>query len=144
MSDLPKSHLTEEEKYYLFEFNAQTATQMGNFLVRYCFEQQINLCFRIYAFGKIIYHFSSDYCTPDHDRWLQRKINTVLHFHQSTKNIGLKLNQDASLFLHKYGLNPANYTVVSGGVPLFVQSVGLIGAIAVSSQQPMVHIWLRG
>lgn len=85
----------------------------------------------------MLFEFSSDECTPDNSQWLDRKINTVLHFHVSTQTLGVKLNQEATLLSEKYGLDESKFTLVSGGVPIKLKGQGVIGALAISGQAPL-------
>lgn len=131
------NQVLEEEKQLTFKsFNAKKAFQIGEKIARAAIEQNSQVCVEIMINGKVVFHFASDQCIPDNDRWLKRKMNTVLYFHHATKYMHLKLQGDATLLSNKYGLKGSNYAIVPGGFPILVENAGVIGAIAVSGMLP--------
>ncbi len=120
----------------LVKFGAKEATDIGKIIIEKAINEKRALCISIYINGRELFRFLSDECTPNHEQWLNRKRNTVLFFHQSTKFIGEKLNQDSSLLRKKYGLNEQEHTVVSGGIPIIVKGCGVIGALCISGMMP--------
>lgn len=75
--------------------------------------------------------------TSDHEKWLNRKINTVLHFQQSTLYLNLKFQNNPQLLKDKYGLDLSQYTIVAGGFSIKVKDYGFIGAIAITGLDPL-------
>lgn len=131
------NRVLEEEKQLTFKsFNAQKAFQIGEKIALEAIKQNRQVCVEIFINGKVVFHFASDLCIPDNDKWLKRKINTVLYFHHATKYMHFKLQGDATLLSNKYGLKNSEYAIVPGGFPIIVENAGCIGAIAVSGMLP--------
>jgi len=129
--------LEEESQLEFNRFDAGAAYQIGQYISGLAISRNLKLVVDISAFGKTLYHFSSDLAIPDNEHWAQRKKNTVMMFSHSTRYMALKLDDNQSLLADKYGLDPAEYAAVPGAVPIRLKNQGVIGAVAVSGMKPM-------
>ena len=129
--------LIKEERTREFpKFNADIAYDIGKYITDYSFKENKEISVEIFAYGKIMYRFSSDLSTQNHDLWLLRKRNVVLFFNHSSKYIYNKINKDQSVLVSKYGLNYEKYAAVSGSFPIIIKDCGLVGAITVTGLTP--------
>ena len=127
----------QDEKDNIFKkFDAEDAFIIGSYVAKKAIENKAQICVDIYAYGRTLYHFSSDQCIPDNDNWLRRKRNTVLYFQHSSKYIFHKIKGDQTLLASKYGLKAEDYTAIHGGFPIMIESSGIVGAICVSGMEP--------
>lgn len=127
----------EENEINFSVFNNQTIVKLGTYLIDYFNTQNISAGFKIFVNGKTVFQYMSPYTTPDHEKWLNRKINTVLHFQSSTLYLNIKLQNNQQLLKDKYGLDLCQYTIVPGGFPIKVKDYGFIGAMAISGLDPL-------
>lgn len=91
-----------------------------------------DFCISIYLYGKKVYHYSSDGCSPDKDRWLIRKRNTCLYFGKSTYDLYKEKQNIYEGLVEKYGLDYKEYTFTPGSVPIKIINGGIIGAVTIS------------
>jgi uncharacterized protein (UPF0303 family) len=74
--------------------------------------------------------------TPDNERWVQRKRNSVLRFGCSTWMLHCKYAGDEAAFASKMGMGPeqaGQYAIHGGGVPIRVKGVeGPVAVVVVS------------
>ena len=79
-----------------------------------------------------VFHFSAPAALPGSDRWVLRKHNTVMFFSHSSAWVLEKINGDQQVLSSKYGLDLKDHVAASGGFPILVKGVGLIGSLCVS------------
>ena len=69
----------EENNYVFKQFNSTDAYNIGTSIVNEVLQTNQTVCVDIFAYGRVLFHFSSNNCIVDNDNWLRRKRNTVLH-----------------------------------------------------------------
>ncbi len=67
---------------------------LGNSITKKAMSNNLPIVIDIFAYGKQLFHFSTDATSQDNDRWVIRKRNTVLHFHHSSKYVNLKVKNN--------------------------------------------------
>ncbi|MCI6157697.1 MAG: heme-binding protein [Peptoniphilaceae bacterium] len=90
----------------------------------------------VYCQGRISLLFLPQAMSRDKRNWLRRKRNTVLQFGMSTYDFHKKVQGDESLLSSKYGLKAEDFTAVPGAVPLEIESVGIVGCLAITGLSP--------
>ncbi|MCI6272697.1 MAG: heme-binding protein [Erysipelotrichaceae bacterium] len=126
-----------EENNLSFEFfNSKIALEIGNYITSKIINNKLDILVDIYAYGKVLYHFSNDNVSPDKENWIVRKRNTVLYFQHSSKYMNIKIGNNQKLLYEKYGLDLKNYCAVAGSFPIYLKNNGLIGAITISGLKP--------
>lgn len=131
-----KECLALEKKYQFDSFNADIAFEIGKYGVEYCKANDLQICIDIYAFDKILFHYSSDACSPNNEDFLMKKRNAVLYFQHSTKFLNIKNKDDQSVLQSKYGLSLDKYCITTGGFPIGIKGSSVVGAICVSGLAP--------
>lgn len=128
--------LKEEEILTFDYFTSTDAFNLGNSITKKAMSNNLPIVIDIFAYGKQLFHFSTDATSQDNDRWVIRKRNTVLHFHHSSKYVNLKVKNDQSLLQSKYSLNRDDFVAIAGGFPIRIKNAGVVGAISVSGLKP--------
>lgn len=70
--------------------------------------------------------------SPDNQRWIRRKRNTVLHFLRSSYGVGLSLRRHDVSLAEKFALPDEDYAAHGGSFPIHVEGAGIIGTVTVS------------
>lgn len=125
--------LEHQLQFQSFDFN--DAKRISDILLAKASEANKEICLKIFAYGKTVIQLSMDSMTADHENWLNRKGNTVMHFQHSTYYINIKNQGNANLLHDKYGLDLTKYCIVPGGFPIRLKPGGVIGYIAVSGME---------
>lgn len=82
--------------------------------------------------GHQIFHASLDGTSPDIDRWLERKRNTVYRTFAATMGLQYRLKAAGVSLADAFHLDPAEFVDSGGGFPVVVRGAGFVGAIVVS------------
>lgn len=91
----------------------------------------------IFKNGRTSLLYLPDSLNPDKIDWLKRKRNSVMYFGMSTKALNEKQQGNESVLVSKYALDPAQFTIEMGAVPIKVEGVGLIGCLALTGLAAM-------
>jgi uncharacterized protein (UPF0303 family) len=122
-----------EEKGFVFSgFNAITALEIGNYLTKKANDLKLPIVIDVSSFQQCLYHFSAVGSTANNEKFIRRKRNTVFLFSHSTKWAAGKVKGDVPAMHQRYATTDADYTILQGGFPIVVASIGLVGAICVS------------
>lgn len=70
--------------------------------------------------------------TPNNDRWVERKSNTVQFLHKSSYRTGRENALQGETLASRQYLDSAKYAEHGGSFPLTIRGVGVIGAVTVS------------
>ena len=136
MSRTLNETVIEENNYVFKQFNSTDAYNIGTSIVNEVLQTNQTVCVDIFAYGRVLFHFSSNNCIVDNDNWLRRKRNTVLYFNHCSEYMNTKLNGDSTLLESKYGLSINDYAIIPGGFPIKIENCGVVGAICVSGLAP--------
>lgn len=124
--------LLEEKGFVFAGFNALTALEIGNYLTKKANELKLPIVIDVSSFQQCLYHFSAVGSTANNEKFIRRKRNTVFLFSHSTKWAAAKVKGDVPAMHQRYATTDADYTILQGGFPIIVASMGLVGAICVS------------
>ncbi len=81
---------------------------------------------------KKVFHCTMPKTAPLSDDWLRRKENTVYKFFKSSYEMAYFLESQEQTVQGRYGLPHEDFAIAGGGVPITVEGVGVVGAIAVT------------
>lgn len=113
-------------------FTNDDAWVLGNQLVARAQAKRAAVTIDITRCHQQLFHAALPGTAIDNDQWLQRKINTVYHFGQSSLALQLKCEQEHRS-LEEASLLPAkDYAAAGGAFPINIIGTGLVGTIAVS------------
>jgi uncharacterized protein (UPF0303 family) len=127
--------VVQESTLTLPGFTPDTAWQLGTMLRDLAIARKVPLVIDVRRFGAP--HQQLFYCalagtTPDNQRWVMRKINTVARFHKSSYHVGRLLEQSGLTFSARYNLPEEDYAAHGGCFPINVAGTGIVGAVTVS------------
>jgi uncharacterized protein (UPF0303 family) len=116
-------------------FTPDTAWQIGTTLRDLAIARKYSIVIDVRRFGAP--HQQLFYCalsgtTPDNQRWVARKINTVARFHKCSYHVGRLLQQSGLAFSVRYNLPEEDYAAHGGCFPIIVAGTGIVGAVTVS------------
>jgi uncharacterized protein (UPF0303 family) len=125
--------LQQETEITLDHFNAGDLRTLVDYLIDQMDKATVPLTCRVTLKEKhILFHYAANGCALDKDNWVRRKTNTVLNFGHSSQWFYYKTNGDHNELIVKYGLSLTDYTVSGGAIPILVNKIGCIGALAIS------------
>jgi uncharacterized protein (UPF0303 family) len=125
----------QESTLILPAFTPDTAWQLGTLLRDLAVARKYPIVVDVRRFGsphQQLFYTALDGTTPDNQRWVQRKVNTVARMHRSSYRVGLTLALEKIGFTERYGLSEADYAAHGGCFPLRVTAAGIVGAVTVS------------
>ena len=125
--------IKDEERELIFsEFSHDTAFRLGNALYEEANNRNISVTIDIRRGKHILFHFAMEGTTPDNDRWVERKSNTVQLLHKSSYRTGRENALQGETIVSRQYLDPMKYAEHGGSFPLTLIGVGVIGAVTVS------------
>jgi uncharacterized protein (UPF0303 family) len=124
--------LAQEQQLVFKQFDAHAAWSLGMRLREMAVARSHPVVVDVRRFGQPLFYAALDGTTPDNLEWVRRKSNLVARFHRSSFSIGLKLQQQNTDLLEKYGIGSADYAAHGGSFPISVVGAGVIGSVTVS------------
>jgi len=70
--------------------------------------------------------------SADNAEWVRRKINMVRRFHKSSYRLALEYRAAGKAISRDNGLDPMDYCLAGGSVPIRLAGVGPVGTVTVS------------
>lgn len=122
----------EECRLTLTSFTNDDALTLGNYMVEKAKKENKAIAIDITRHNHCLFHAALPGTTPDNDRWIARKQANCYQFAHSSLFMHYKLKRDDTTYEEKYALSSADFADVGGAIPVFVDSVGLVGAVGVS------------
>ncbi len=130
--------IRRQEAALQFEhFDAGDAWAIGQSLRVHALAHGGSVSIDITFSGLQLFHTVVEKPSPNNDRWVARKRNTVLEFWKSS----LLVTQEMLLSgrtLAEFGLNEKEFALSGGGFPIRMKDAGVAGAIVVSGL-PQTH-----
>ncbi len=112
----------------LARFDHETARRIGEGAAREMLDRSLPATVRVVRGEQVVFHASFAGTTPEHDGWLQRKINTTLR--HDIPSLELVVRHELSGRAPDW-LDPQRYAIAGGAVPLRLDG-NVVGVIAVS------------
>jgi len=127
-----ESLLLLEQELTFSSFDRELAWQIGSELANQAITEHLPIVIDITIVNQQVFHYSAPAALPGSDLWVIRKHNTVMFFAHSSVWVLEKINGDQQVLSSKYGLDLKDHVAASGGFPILVKGVGLIGSLCVS------------
>lgn len=112
-------------------FNAETARKLGEIAVNIASRRGLPIAVSVVHPRSPLFYCALEGSCADNGEWIRCKQNTVFHFGRSSLEVGALFSREG-WSLSSHGLNPGDYTLFGGGVPLRVANAGIVGAMSVS------------
>ncbi len=114
-------------------FDHDDAWQLGCRIVEACRAEHLTVTVSIRLGDQVVFHVGLPGTSADLDSWVERKINVVRRFGESSKAVGEKYVRDGDLaaFYAGFALAPEKYYPSAGALPLLVGGA-LVGVVALA------------
>jgi uncharacterized protein (UPF0303 family) len=127
----------EADRLVLDHFDEGTALALGERLVAVARAESLPVVINIRTADRTLFHAALPGSAPNNDLWARRKSNAALHFLAASLLVGRRLEKKGET-LATHGLDPAEYAIHGGAVPVRVRGVGVV-AVATVSGLPQVE-----
>ena len=132
LMDQIESVKAEELELIFSEFSHETAINLGYALHEKAKILGVSVTIDIRKGDHILFHLAMEGTSPNNDRWVKRKSNTVQFLHMSSYRAGLENILSGETLASQQYLNPMEYAEHGGSFPLTIKGTGVIGAVTVS------------
>ena len=131
----PEAHLArlaaERAALALGRWRDEDAWTLGSWLWSAAEERRLAVVVDIRRGDRQLFHAARPGTWADHDAWAARKIRTVQRFDAPSRLVALRLERAGQSLAH-YGLDPADYALAGGAVPVDLAGCGQVAVLAVS------------
>lgn len=124
--------LAQEEALVLEHFTNEDALMLGLEMIEKAKRENKAIAIDITRHNHRLFHAALEGTSADNDRWIARKQANCYQFGHSSLFLHYKLQKDQMSYEEKYALSSADFADVGGAMPVYVKSVGLVGAVGVS------------
>lgn len=123
--------LQEQQKaLVLKKFDENDAWLMGQWMRNEADAKGYVCAMSISLNRKKVFHCCMPGTAPLSDDWLRRKENTVYKFFKSSYEMAYFLDKNEQTAHSRYGLAHEDFAIAGGGLPITVEGVGVVGAVA--------------
>lgn len=119
----------QERKLAVADFSHADAWRLGTILVGISAERSLPVAIQITIGEQVVFHVGMPGSTADNDAWLQRKLAVVRRFRASTFVLKLRGEVTGRDYAE---LDPRQFAVAGGCVPIRTASGAMLGTVAVS------------
>ena len=122
----------QEQRLVFDRFDNADAWQLGSAMVAEAEERALPITIDIRRHGHQLFHAALPGTTPENDSWIDRKINLVNRFSESSYLVGRRLAAKGDELNESLGVSPLHYASHGGAFPIRIRDVGVVGTITVS------------
>lgn len=115
----------------LKHFDRDDAWRLGSALAERALTESYPVAVDVRTASGILFHASMPGATTDNDEWVRRKAATALRFETSTALLEARVAAGGRDMFDRW-LDPAEYAVAGGAVPVRVAGVGVVAVATVS------------
>lgn len=113
-------------------FDRADAWRLGSSIAERALAESFPVAIDVRTASGILFHASMPGATADNDEWVRRKSATALRFETSTALLEARVAAGGRDMFEPGWLDPAEYAVAGGAVPVRVTGVGVIAVATVS------------
>ncbi|RSK25879.1 heme-degrading domain-containing protein [Bacillus sp. HMF5848] len=135
MNDTPQllHEVEQQEADIVFDFfTSEDALAIGNQLAKLARLQNKKIAINITVNRRQLFHYSHVGTSPDNNKWIRRKENTVYHFYKSSYHMALLVQMKNADFYQKYGVSKDDFAAAGGSFPITLRETGVVGTVTVS------------
>lgn len=122
----------DEADVVLDHFDRKDAWELGAALANLALEHDLPVVVDIRTPAGILFHASLPGATADNDEWVNRKSRTALRFEASTALLDARAERRGLDMFVDGWLDPNDYTLAGGAVPIRVAGAGVVAVATVS------------
>ncbi len=129
----------QEEILQFTHFTNDDAWELGNMIAAEAKRRKMPIMLSIRLNnGLVVFQYASDGMNLNHEKWLERKQNTVKRLERSSLHTYMMLNK-AEERLADWFMDEREYAACGGGFPIRVEEVGVIGSILVAGSDHVLE-----
>ncbi|WP_223623509.1 heme-degrading domain-containing protein [Microbacterium sp. EST19A] len=122
----------EHRDLELTRFDRADAWRLGSSIAERALAEAFPVAIDVRTASGILFHASLPGATADNDDWARRKAATVFRFETSTALLEARVAAGGRDMFEPGWLDPAEYAVAGGAVPVRVAGVGVVAVATVS------------
>jgi len=122
----------QERRLVFTRFTNDDAWELGSLLVRLGRERSLTVTIDIRRNGHQLFHAALAGTAPGNDSWINRKVNVVNRFGESSFLVGRRLELYGVTLDEGAGVAPIDYAAHGGSFPISIVDVGVVGSVTVS------------
>jgi uncharacterized protein (UPF0303 family) len=122
----------QEQVLQFAKFDEEDAFSLGSAMRQMALDREHPFVIDIRCAGRKLFFAALPGSVPDNEGWVQRKINTVTRYHQSSYHIGRNLEKRGRELNEVMGVLPIDMAPHGGCFPIIIKNVGVVGTITVS------------
>ncbi len=125
--------LEAQEQLLVFtRFDNADAWQLGSAMVAAAIARSLPITIDIRRHGHQLFHVALPGTTPENDAWIDRKVNVVDRFAESSYLVGRRLAAAGTQLDEALGVEPRLFAAHGGAFPIRISNIGVVGTITVS------------
>ncbi len=113
-------------------FTNRMALDMGLAIIELARQRDVYIGVSIRRLNQTVFEFIDNDLSADKANWIRRKVNTAVHFAESSLAVRLDLEEKGKTLAADFGLSDDDYIAKGGCIPILVTGAGLIGTITVT------------
>jgi uncharacterized protein (UPF0303 family) len=121
----------QESRLILKSFDEAVAWALGNAIRERAVTESLPICIDIVTWDRRLFFCTMPGASTANADWARRKLFTVKHRGRSSYRALLE-NRGEKLYHPNWGVNPADYALSGGAVPIAVKGAGVVGGIGIS------------
>ncbi len=121
-----------EQRLVVRHFTNDDAWNLGSALVHKARQRGLAVTVDIRRHGHQLFHAALPGTAPNNDEWINRKINVVNRFGESSFLVGRRLAAGGAVLDRGLGTDPIEFAAHGGSFPIRVADVGVVGTVTVS------------
>jgi len=122
----------DEKKLIFNSFTHDEAWKLGTALYEEAKNRKASVTIDIRKGKHVLFHYAMEGTSPNNDRWIERKSNTVQFVHKSSFRVGRENILAGETLESRQYLDSNFYAEHGGSFPINIKGVGIIGAVTVS------------
>lgn len=122
----------EHSELEVARFDRRDAWSLGSSIAARALAESYPVAVDVRTASGILFHASMPGATGDNDEWVRRKAATALRFEMSTALLEARVAAGGRDMFEPGWLDPADYAVAGGAVPVRVSGVGVVAVATVS------------
>jgi len=132
MEDIMNSLLGQEKALQFTAFDEDVAWELGTAIVAEAKARALPIAVDIRRGERQLFHASLKGASLNNDKWMERKIRTVILVGHSSFYVNRLLESLGKTISEKYFVSPQEYAAAGGCFPIIVKGTGMVGTAAVS------------
>jgi len=125
--------IAEQEQKLIFQsFDEDIAFALGSAIRAAAEKSGLSIVVDVRLWDRPLFYTAMAGTTADNVEWVRRKIGMTRRFHKASYRLALEYRGAGKVLSRDMGLDPVDYCLAGGSIPIRLVGIGAIGAITVS------------